>query len=135
MTDRELLNLAVAARDASYAPYSHFTVGAALLTRDGRAYTGCNIENASYGVTNCAERTALFTAVAAGEREFVAIAIAGGEDNMPLRTACPPCGNCRQALTEFCPPTLRVILGDRETLTVTTLGELLPLSFRIEDQL
>ncbi len=129
MTDRELLNLAIAARDAAYAPYSRFAVGAALLTSAGRAYTGCNIENASYGVTNCAERTALFTAVAAGERDFVAIAIAGGDLGEEPLESCPPCGVCRQALAEFCPPETRVVLGDRTVISVTTLGTLLPQAF------
>ncbi len=129
MTDRELLNIAIAARDAAYAPYSHFAVGAALLTAAGRVYPGCNIENASYGATNCAERTALFTAVAAGERDFTAIAIAGGAQGEAPLDSCPPCGICRQVLSEFCPPETRIILGNREVLTVFTLADLLPQAF------
>ncbi len=133
MTDRELLNIAIAARAGAYAPYSHFAVGAALLTASGRAYTGVNIENASFGVTNCAERTALYTAVAAGERDFVAIAIAGGDIDTDPVTSCMPCGVCRQALAEFCGADLRVVVGTRTEISVTTLGTLLPKTFRISE--
>lgn len=99
---RELLQAAAEARNNSYCPYSGFAVGAALLAADGTVYTGVNVENASYGATNCAERTALFTAVADGRRkgDFVAIAIAGGPKDGNL-IPCPPCGICRQALSEF----------------------------------
>jgi cytidine deaminase len=121
--------LVSAAREAAanaYCPYSHYPVGAALLTADGQVYTGCNVENISYGLSNCAERTALFKAVSSGCRAFVALAVAGGE-----KRAAPPCGACRQALSEFCPPELPVVYaplsGRKET--ITTLGELLPLSF------
>ncbi len=131
MTDKELLHAALAARTHAYAPYSHFAVGAALLTSDGTVYTGVNIENASFGVTNCAERTALFTAVAAGERDFVAIAVAGGKDGSAPASPCPPCGICRQALAEFCTPALRVVLGTDSKMEVTTLGELLPGAFSL----
>ena len=129
ITDKELYSLAEKAAQGAYAPYSGFFVGAALLSADGRVFTGCNIENASYSVTVCAERTALFSAVAAGVREFSAIAVAGGRMG-DTSSPCPPCGVCRQALAEFCDSTLPVILSDGEGGVVRhTLGEILPLSF------
>ena len=122
---------ALQARHSAYAPYSRFAVGAALLGESGQVYTGCNVENAAYGVSNCAERTALFKAVSEGERRFLAIAIAGGVlDAQPPLDSCPPCGVCRQALNEFCPPDLPVLLvragGQYEA---HTLGQLLPHGF------
>ena len=137
MTENKITShaLALAAIDAmkkSYSPYSNFTVGAALLTKDGKIYTGANIENASYTPTVCAERNAIFTAVHQGEREFEAIAIVGGhEGNIQGVTA--PCGVCRQVMSEFCSPDFKVILvksneGDYEE---TTLGELLPYMFKL----
>ncbi len=132
MTDKELIILANAARENSYSPYSHMAVGAALLTADGKVYSGCNVENAAYGVTNCAERTALFAAVAAGERRFTAIAIAGGKAGDAPAALFPPCGTCRQALSEFCSADLRIVLGTPEAPLVTTLGELLPMAFELE---
>ena len=96
MEDQELVRLALGARERAYASYSKFQVGAALLTGTGRVYQGCNIECASYTPTNCAERTAFFKAVSEGERDFVAIAIAGGPAGAPVKRACPPCGVCRQ---------------------------------------
>lgn len=134
MTDPGLLyEEAKKARGNSYSPYSHFAVGAALLTSDGKIIRGCNIENSSYGVTNCAERTALFKAVSEGERDFSAIAIAGGrvcKDGTIEEAFCPPCGVCRQALSEFCSEDLSVIIGKEDgTYMVTTLGELMPLAF------
>lgn len=128
MTDTELRAAAQDAAKRAYAPYSGFFVGAALLTADGRLYTGCNIENAAYPVTCCAERTALFAAVAAGERRFSAIAIAGGK-NGEITAACPPCGMCRQALAEFCDAGLRVLLVTSDGFEEHTLGELLPQNF------
>lgn len=125
---RALLNAAMEARKFSYAPYSHFNVGAALLTREGKIFTGCNIENASFTPTVCAERTALFKAVSEGFRHFAAIAIVGGREDS-AGGFCPPCGVCRQVLAEFCPPDLPVILGDADSLSVYTLGEILPLTF------
>ena len=122
VTDDELIALAQDAMQYSYSPYSHFKVGAALLTMDGRVYQGCNIENASYGVTNCAERTALFKAVSEGARQFVTIAIAA-EKSMPW-----PCGVCRQALYEFAPD-LRVIVACGDERDEATLSELLPHGF------
>ena len=128
MSDLQLLQYALQAREKSYSPYSGFRVGAALLGESGKVYLGCNVENASYSVTNCAERTALFKAVSEGETHFQAIAIVGGmgENVQPL---CAPCGVCRQALAEFCDGDLRVVLGTEETLQVYTLAQLLPLSF------
>lgn len=129
MTDRELLDLAIEARRYSYAPYSEFHVGAALLTKSGKVYKGCNIENASFGATNCAERTAIFKAVSEGEGDFEAIAIVGGKDGKELEI-CPPCGICRQVMTEFCDlDSFRIVLGDEKEERSYTLTELLPLSF------
>ena len=108
-------------------------MGAALLTETGKIYTGCNVENSSYGVSNCAERTALFKAVSEGEKEFSAIAVVGAKvlsDGSKEEVFCPPCGVCRQALSEFCSNDLSVIIGKEDgTYMVTTLKELLPLKF------
>ena len=131
MDDRSLMQAALEARRMAYAPYSGFTVGAALLTRAGKLYTGCNIENASFSPTNCAERTAVFKAVSEGERAFSAIAIVGGKGDT-LETVCAPCGVCRQVLSEFCNAELRVLLGTPEQIEVYTLGELLPISFSLD---
>ena len=128
MLDKELLQLAIEARKQSYSPYSGFRVGAALLTKSGKVYGGCNIENAAYTPTNCAERTALFKAVSEGERDFSAIAIVGGKGEEPAEF-CAPCGVCRQVLSEFCDMDFRIILGTPENIRVYTLEELLPLSF------
>ncbi len=119
---------AITAREMAYAPYSGFRVGAALLGKSGKVYTGCNVENAGYSPTNCAERTALFKAVSEGEREFLAIAIVGGRYET-IADLCAPCGVCRQALAEFCDKDFRIILGNGERLQVRTLEELLPLAF------
>ena len=118
-------------RTFSYVPYSGFRVGAALLTRSGKIYTGCNIENASYTPTNCAERTAFFKAVSEGEREFSAIAIAGGAQGATALDYCPPCGVCRQVMMEFCDAKVfQVILVKSETeYRVFTLEELFPMGF------
>ena len=128
MLDKELLELAIEARKKSYSPYSNFRVGAALLTKSGKVYGGCNIENAAYTPTNCAERTAIFKAVSEGEREFSAIAIVGGKGEEPA-DFCAPCGVCRQVLAEFCDLDFRIVLGTPENIRVYTLAELLPLSF------
>ncbi|MBQ2734763.1 MAG: cytidine deaminase [Clostridia bacterium] len=130
MTDRELMALAIEARKQAYAPYSHFRVGAALLASNGRVYTGCNIENAAYTPTNCAERTAFFKAVSEGVRAFSAIAVTGGRREEP-DVLCAPCGVCRQVMAEFCDADFRVILGNASEIRVTSLGELLPLSFSL----
>ena len=112
----------------AYAPYSHHYVGAALLTKSGKVYTGCNVENAAYSPTNCAERTAIFKAVSEGEREFVAISIVGGVGDS-LSELCAPCGICRQVLAEFSDADMRIVMGTPDKITVSTLGELLPYSF------
>ena len=131
----ELIRRAFEARKKAYAPYSHFQVGAALLCEDGRIYEGCNIENAAFGVSQCAERTALFTAVFEGERDFTAIAIVGGREDAVSFDLCPPCGICRQALTEFCDPEkFEVILARSESDPhVYSLGEVYPLGFTAKD--
>ncbi len=128
MTDKELMQAATKAREMAYAPYSGFRVGAALQGKSGKVYTGCNVENAGYSPTNCAERTALFKAVSEGEREFVSIAIVGGRYEA-IADFCAPCGVCRQALAEFCDKDFRVILGNVERLQTFTFDELLPYAF------
>ena len=122
--EARLIELAVQARKRAYCPYSNFPVGAALLAKDGRIFTGCNVENASFGLTVCAERVALLKAVSEGAREFVAIAIACGEGS------CPPCGACRQVLYEFAPELLLVMTdGEGKAVRRGTLSALLPLAF------
>ena len=133
MTDQKelyasLMASAVAAREYSYSPYSGYRVGAALLGADGRIYTGCNIENAGYSPTNCAERTAVFKAVSEGEREFIAIAIVGGKGE-ETASFCAPCGVCRQVLAEFCDSDFAVVLGNPEHYEVFSFAQLLPFSF------
>lgn len=131
MNRRELIDIALEARQMAYTPYSHHKVGAALLTKDGRVYRGCNIESASYTPSNCAERTAFFKAVSEGEREFEAIAIVGGFEDSPVLRLCAPCGVCRQVMMEFCDPeTFEIILCDeKDELHTYKLEELLPLGF------
>lgn len=128
---KELVRLAFEARKTSYSPYSSFSVGAALLGKSGKVYLGGNIENASFGVTNCAERTALFKAVSEGEREFVAIAVVGGKHGATELELCAPCGICRQALREFCDPKdFEIILATSlEDIKVFKFEQMLPLSF------
>ncbi len=123
-----LIDLAKKARENAYAPYSNFTVGAALLTKDKHVFTGCNIENATFSPTNCAERTAFFKAISEGEREFEAIAIVGGKKN-EKSALCPPCGVCRQVMLEFCDPDFKIILEDENEIKVFTLSEIIPLNF------
>lgn len=131
MTNKELINLALKAQKNAYAPYSNFHVGAALLSDDGEVFTGANVENASFGLTNCAERSALFAAVSHGKRRFDAIAIVGGKSGETVGF-CPPCGACRQALSEFSSDgSLRVILFDGKTEKELTLSSLLPESFNL----
>ena len=132
MTDLELMRLAEDARAYSYTPYSNFAVGAALLTKSGKVYTGCNIENASYTPTICAERTAVFKAVSEGEKEFAAIAVIGGPAGEKGRF-CAPCGVCRQVLREFCTPDFRILLGNVGEVQAYTLADLLPTSFAPSD--
>lgn len=126
----KLIDTAIEQLKFSYTPYSNFKVGAALLTRSGEIYTGCNIENASYTPTNCAERTAFFKAVSEGVREFRAICIVGGKDGK-LTEYTEPCGVCRQVMMEFCDPkTFQIILAvDKERYEIYTLEELMPLGF------
>lgn len=132
--EKQLIGQALKARAYAYAPYSGFAVGAALLTEEGRVYTGCNIENAAYGPTNCAERTAFFKAVSEGERQFQAIAIVGSPQGEVVRYAAP-CGVCRQVMMEFCDAlTFKVILVlSEEEYQVFTLEQLLPLGFGPSD--
>lgn len=128
-TVRSLCETAVAMRQKSYVPYSHFRVGAALLTEDGRIYTGCNIENAAFTPTNCAERTAIFKAVSEGCYKFAAIAISGGPEDGELQY-CPPCGVCRQVLAEFCTGDMPVFLAKSGTdYKEYTFDEVLPMRF------
>ena len=125
-----LIRKAFEGQQFAYTPYSHFRVGAALRAKDGRVYTGCNIENAGYTPTNCAERTALFKAVSEGVREFDAIAIVGSRQGEVNTLVTGPCGVCRQALYEFGGDSLTVIMAKTEDdYIVTTLGELLPYGF------
>ena len=127
---KELIKKAVQARKFSYSPYSHFEVGAALECTDGTVYTGCNVENAAYGPSNCAERTAVFKAVSEGKKDFSRIAIVGG--NKGESVAPTPCGVCRQVLSEFCGPDFEIILAiNEDEYEVVTLGELLPRSFEL----
>lgn len=132
MTTAELIEKAKQAAENSYSPYSGFTVGAALLARSGKVYLGCNIENSAYGPTNCAERTAFFKAISEGDREFDKIAIVGGS-NLDFSSYCPPCGICRQVMSEFCDGSFTVILsrnnGEYKELT---LDELLPFRFDLK---
>lgn len=131
---RELIASAFAALSHSYSPYSHFKVGASLLTKNGEIYIGCNIENAAYSPTNCAERTAFFKAVSEGEREFQAICIVN-EDQEGQHDDCPPCGVCRQVMMEFVDPeTFQIILAkSEEEYQILTLKELLPMGFGPEN--
>ena len=131
MEKGKLMELALEARQMAYTPYSHFKVGAALLGKNGVVYKGCNIENAAYTPTNCAERTAFFKAVSEGQYEFEAIAIVGGVEDAAELSVCSPCGVCRQVMMEFCDPdTFKVVLGTSpEDCQVYTLKELLQLGF------
>jgi len=135
MTNVELIEKAKKAAENAYAPYSGFKVGAALLTKSGRVYLGCNIESSSFSPTNCAERTAFFKAVSEGEREFEKIAVAGGK-NGDFSDYCTPCGVCRQVISEFCGEDFKVLLGKNgeEEYRELTLGELLPHSFSLKAQ-
>lgn len=132
----ELVKTAIEMTNMSYVPYSHFHVGAALLDKKGKVWTGCNIENAAYGPSNCAERTAIFKAVSEGVREFDAITVVGGpedENGKPqIQDFCPPCGVCRQVLSEFCSRDFKIILANgKGEQKVFTLGQLLPESFSL----
>ena len=134
MTPLQLVDLAIEARERAYVPYSHFAVGAALLTGSGKVYQGCNIENSSFGATNCAERTAFFSAVYEGERDFTAIAVVGGPEGERVHELCPPCGICRQVMREFCGSGFRIYLSKGDgTNCEASLEEMLPFSFSQED--
>lgn len=135
MDEKKLIELAHEARKRAYTPYSGFQVGAALLTKEGKVYLGCNIENAAYTPTNCAERTAFFKAVSEGEREFAAIAIVGGRKESDGKETCAPCGVCRQVMREFCDPQeFQVILENgKGGILKLKLAELLPLDFGPEN--
>ncbi len=127
---QELMEKAKGAMEKACAPYSGFQVGAALKCADGSIYTGCNIENAAYSVTVCAERVALFKAVSEGKRDFTAIAVCGGKGGV-IRDICAPCGVCRQALAEFCSGDMPVYLIKKDGFETVTLGQLLPRSFQL----
>lgn len=130
MTAEQLVELAKQARERAYVPYSGFAVGAALLCKDGTLYQGCNIENAAYGPTMCAERTAFFKAVYDGQRDFEAIAVAGGRAGEEVSGLFPPCGVCRQVMREFCGLDFKIYMAkENGEYVAQTLGELLPYSF------
>ena len=131
MRKEQLASMAKEAMQYAYSPYSGYKVGAALLCKDGSVYTGCNIENAGYSSTNCAERTAFFKAVSEGKREFDAIAICGGKDGV-IEDIFPPCGVCRQVMREFCDDNFTIYLLDEAGIESYTLKELLPMSFKEE---
>ncbi len=126
---KTLVSLACEARLKAYSPYSDFCVGAALICSDGGIYTGANIENASYGACNCAERTAIFKAVNDGRQDFSAIAIVGAKRGEDVTGFCAPCGICRQVMAEFCSSDFEILLYDGKDIKTYTLGELLPESF------
>jgi cytidine deaminase len=129
MEENQLIKEALDAREMAYAPYSSFKVGAALLAKDGTVYKGCNIENAGYSMTNCAERTAFFKAISEGEKDFVKLAIVADTEG-PVS----PCGACRQVITEFCDPEMEVILTNlKGDIQVTTVSDLLPGAFSPKD--
>ena len=134
MDNKTLVKEALEARKMAYTPYSGFAVGAALLTKDGKIYRGCNIENASYSPTNCAERTAFFKAISEGEREFEAIAVVGGPAGEPPVDFCYPCGVCRQVMAEFCDDEFTVLIGKSEDeIREHKLSDILPHTFREKD--
>lgn len=131
MIKEQLVSRAKEAMQYAYSPYSGYKVGAALLCKDGSVYTGCNIENAGYSSTNCAERTAFFKAVSEGKKEFEAIAICGGKEGV-IEGLFPPCGVCRQVMREFCGDDFLIYLATKDGIETYTLKELLPVSFRPE---
>ena len=132
MDSRELVNLAIEAMGKAYTPYSNFKVGAALLTDDGEVYIGCNIENAAYSPTVCAERVAFFSAVRDGKRKFTKIAVVGGM-NGKLSSFTYPCGVCRQVMREFCEDDFVLIVSDGKDIKEHTLADILPFSFSPKD--
>ena len=126
---KQLMLDAVMAREKAYTPYSNYKVGACLLAKSGKKYFGCNVENAAYTPTNCAERTAFFKAISEGERGFEAIAVVGGKDGETLSPNCTPCGVCRQVMLEFCTKDFKVILGTPDDYKVYTLDQIMPYAF------
>lgn len=129
MEKQQLIKEAITARDQAYVPYSKFKVGAALITKSGKVYHGCNIENAAYSMTNCAERTAMFKAVSEGDKDFAAIAVVAD-----TKGAVSPCGACRQVIAEFCAPDMPVYLTNLQgDVQETTVSALLPGAFSTED--
>ncbi len=130
VNSKQLLEKAMEAMEKSYSPYSDFKVGAALLSKSGRIFTGCNIENVAYSPTVCAERTAFFKAVSEGEKEFSAIAIVGGKDGV-IDSFCSPCGVCRQVMSEFCKKDFMIILYNGKLTKAFSLSQLLPESFNM----
>lgn len=132
MTKEQLASKAKEAMQMAYSPYSGYKVGAALLCKDGSVYTGCNIENAGYSATNCAERTAFFKAISEGKKAFEAIAVCGGKDGV-IDGLFPPCGVCRQVMREFCEDDFQIYLITKDAIETYTLEQLLPISFRPEN--
>lgn len=131
MKAKELIDMAKIAANRSYSPYSEFRVGAALLAENGKVYFGCNIENGAFSPSCCAERVALYKAISEGERKFVSMAIVGGKHGK-FETPCPPCGVCRQVMSEFCSSDFMIYLGtDTDDYTQYSLGELLPATFSL----
>ncbi|WP_062357009.1 cytidine deaminase [Bacillus kwashiorkori] len=129
MTENQLIEEAKKARELAYVPYSKFPVGAALLTKDGKVYHGCNIENAAYSMCNCAERTAFFKAISEGDKDFSMLAVVADTDR-----PCSPCGACRQVISEFCSKDMKVILTNlKGDVLETTVEGLLPGAFNAED--
>ena len=128
MTNEELIKLAIDAREKAYAPYSHWKVGAALLTNGGKVYKGCNIENSAFTGTSCAERTAFFKAISDGETKFDKIAVVGGDEKQGIKDFCMPCGVCRQVMSEFCDPDKFIIIcaKSEQEYKENTLRQLLP---------
>ena len=135
MSPEQLIEMAKEAMQHAYVPYSGYKVGAALLCADGTVYGGCNIENASYSPTNCAERTAFFKAVYDGHRDFVAIAVVGGKDGV-ITGAFPPCGVCRQVMREFCADDFMIYVGGKDdSYQALTLAQILPYSFSASEHM
>ena len=133
MTPEKLVSMALDAMQHAYAPYSGYKVGAALLCKDGSVVCGANIENAAYGPSNCAERTAIFTAVFEGKRDFAAIAVVGGKDGV-ASDYFPPCGVCRQVMLEFCAPDFKISMGKQDgTYLETELRDFMPYGFRASE--
>ena len=132
MTKEQLASKAKEAMQMAYSPYSGYKVGAALLCKDGSVYTGCNIENAGYSATNCAERTAFFKAISEGKKAFEAIAVCGGKDGV-IDGLFPPCGVCRQVMREFCEDDFQIYMITKDAIETYTLEQLLPISFRPEN--